>query len=307
MSWRKAISTFFKHFSLYACLLLPLSALAAYPNMIDKNASSSSQWIFSRANACLQSDNITHIAANGECLALQTYFSKTLPTAHPILLIFIHGDGIPGGGPSDYLKYQATKFSTKDVVPVVLIRPGYYDSYNNYSTGESYAFSNNGFPGDNYPAQTIDTIAAAVSGLKDFYQPRCTILIGHSGGAIMSGVIMGKFPGLANGAVLASVIGNMQKWANEHHYGNYPNSLSPDAFVANIPKKTFMYIISGTADTNTYPALTKDYFALLKKHGINVFWRSVINGDHNSIVLTTTTEFDQAIHDAILQCPKTEK
>jgi predicted esterase len=289
----------------YIILFITLinTAYAAYPNMIDKNASTSTQWIFSRANACLQADNISRIAANGECLALQTYYASTAPSSHPILLIFIHGDGVPGGGPSDYLKYQATKFSKPNVVPVILIRPGYYDSYGQYSTGESYAFNHNGYPGDNYPPQTIATLAAAVSQLKEFYHPRCTILIGHSGGAIMSGVIMGKYPGLANGAVLASVINNVQQWADKHGYGLYPNSLSPDKFIGSIPKKAFIYIISGTADTNTYPEMAKKYFDLLEKQGVQAYWRPVTNGDHNSIVLSQTIEFDKAIEEAISQCP----
>ena len=55
------------------------------------------------------------VAANGECLALQTYWNKKLPRKNSILLIFIHGDGIPGGGPADYLKYTAAKFVEQDI------------------------------------------------------------------------------------------------------------------------------------------------------------------------------------------------
>jgi len=263
-----------------------VSAYCAYPGELPKNASTDTKWIFSRANACLNANNVTRIAANGECLALQTYFGKTMPSPRPILLVFIHGDGIPGGGPSDYLKYQATKFIAPDVVPIVLIRPGYYDSYGRYSTGESYAFVGHGYPNDSYRPYTVATLADAVRKLKDFYQARCTILVGHSGGAMMSGIILGKYPKLANGAVLASVVGDVHAWAKNHKYGDYPNSLSPEDFIKNIPKKDFVYIVSGTKDQNTYPAMSKAYYEQLKQVGIHAYWYPEKGGTHNSVVLS---------------------
>lgn len=279
------------------------SAFAAYPEYLSQNMPQDVRWTFSRASACLQADNIHRTAANGECLALQTYFTEHLPTKNPVLLIFIHGDGIPGGSPSDYLKFQATKFSKPDIVPVVLIRPGYYDSYNNYSTGESYEFSNHGYPADSYRPETVATLAAAVANLKNFYQPRCTILIGHSGGAMMSGVILGKYQNLVNAAVLASVVGDVPRWSKAHHWGDYSHSLSPYMFVKPIPPTTGIYIVSGANDTNTYPAMAKDYYNLLKQQGKKVFWYSQATGDHDSVVLTQTQAFEQAITDAIGQCP----
>lgn len=285
-------------------IIASLTAYAAYPGELPKSASPITKWIFSRANACLNANNITRVAANGECLALQTYFGKTMPSPHPVLLVFIHGDGIPGGGPSDYLKYQATKFTSPNVVSVVLIRPGYYDSYDHYSTGESYAFSDHGYPNDNYRPHTVVTLAAAVKRLKDFFQTRCTILVGHSGGAMMSGIILGKYPELANGAVLASVVGNVHAWAKKHKDGDYPHSLSPDTFIDSIPKKDFVYIVSGTQDQNTYPAMSKAYYEKLKQAGIDAYWYPETGGTHNSIVLSQVKQFDNAIQDAIRECPK---
>ena len=240
-------------------MIIAGGAMAAYPHTLPAAASSQTRWVFSRANACLKADNITRVAANGECLVLQTYLPPVLVKPHPILVVFIHGDGIPGGGPSDYLKFQATAFSSGQVVPVVLIRPGYYDSYNHYSTGESYAFYNQGYPGDSYRPHTVATLAAAVAKLKAFYHPKATLLVGHSGGGIMSGIILGQYPGLADGAVLASVVGNVHRWGQKHGWGRYIHSLSPNDFVNTIPLKDRIYIVSGTNDKNTYPAMTPAY------------------------------------------------
>ncbi len=283
-------------------LIFSLSTYAAYQQGVPKNDSSYTKWVFLHADACLNSNNITRVATNGECLALQTYFGKTMPSPHPVLLVFIHGDGIPGGAPSDYLKYQATKFIARDVVPVVLIRPGYYDSYGHYSTGESYAFAGHGYPNDSYRPHTVATLAAAIKSLKNFYQARCTILVGHSGGGMMSGIILGKYPGLANGAVLASVVGDVHVWARKHKYGSYPNSLSADDFINQIPKRDFVYIVSGTKDQNTYPAMSHAYYKQLKTAGINAHWYTEIGGTHNSVVLSQVKQFDNAIQAAITQC-----
>lgn len=276
------------------------ASFAAYPNQIQ-GMPATTQWVLGRANACLDDNHLTHIAANGQCLAIQTYMNE-LPAPHPILLVFIHGDGIPGGSPADYLKFQATQFVSNHVVPIVLIRPGYYDSYGNYSTGNSYAFSANGYPSDGYRPEVIETIADAVAELKSFYHPSCTVLVGHSGGAMMSGIILGKYPNLVNGAVLASVTYNVHAWASKHGWGNWPNSLSPSNWVDKIPKQDFIYIISGTDDTDTYPEMTLQYVNVLKQADVNTHFISVLGGTHNSIVIDTPQEFDAAIKNAIENC-----
>lgn len=279
-------------------------AYSAYENQITKSMNKSTQWIFQHANACLLSDNVHRVNANGECLAMQTYSSNNIQhRTHPNLLIFIHGDGIPGGGPSDYLKYQATRFANQDTVATVLIRPGYYDSYGNYSTGESYAFACNGYPCDGYRPKVVQTLASAIEKLKQYYQPRCTILVGHSGGAIMSGIILGKYPNLANGAVLASVTYNVLEFSKRHPgWGEWKKSLSPDAYINKIPKQDFIYIISGNKDDDTYPDLARKYYSALEKSGIDAKFISVPNGTHNSIVLDQAKEFDDAIDMALKKC-----
>ncbi len=282
-------------------LLFVANAKAAYQDELT-GMPAGQKWVMGRANSCLMADDITHVAANGQCLAIQTYMNE-LPTPHPILVVFIHGDGIPGGSPSDYLKFQATHFVTDHVVPVVLIRPGYYDSYGHYSTGNSYAFAVNGYPSDGYRADVVTTLADAVMQLKQFYHPSCTILVGHSGGAMMSGIILGKYPDLANGAVLASVTYNVHAWAKKHGWGSWPNSLSPSDWVNQVPKQDFVYVISGTADTNTYPEMTLQYVNALKQAGVNTHFVSVPGGDHNSVVLDDAQAFDSAISDAISNCP----
>lgn len=277
---------------------------STYPQELDNTMSESTRWIFSRANACLRADNIHRVNANGECLAIQTYYQNNqVPPSHSRLLIFIHGDGIPGGGPSDYLKYQATKFVDTHTIAIVVIRPGYYDSYDNYSTGESHAFAYHGYPDDAYRENTIATLAATIQSLKNFYRPSCTILVGHSGGGMMSGVILGKYPNLVNGAVLASITNNVHQWTRMHGWGNWIHSLSPHEWIKKIPRQTYVYVISGTDDENTYPKLAYEYYDSLKNANVDAHFIAVPKGTHNSIVNDNVNEFNKAITDALNQCP----
>lgn len=289
------------NFLLLAGLLVAAGGLfAAFKQALPRTLSTQARWVFERAGPCLNNDHVTRLAAHGQCLALQTYYAKQAVHPQPILLIFIHGDGIPGGGPADYLKVQATQFSHTDVVPIVLIRPGYYDSYGHYSTGNGYGFACDGYPCDGYRPQVVATLAAAIANLKQFYQPRAVILVGHSGGAMMSGIILGKYPQLVDAAVLASVTYNVKAWAASHQgWGSWNQSLSPSDFVAKIPKKDLVYILSGEQDRNTWPKMARQYYSALKKHGVDAHFVSVPKANHNSVVLAKAQAFHQAIQQVL--------
>ena len=161
---------------------------------------------------------------------------------------------------------------------------------------------NHGYPYDSYQPHIVATLADAVKNLKTFYAARCTILVGHSGGGIMSAIILGKYPGLANNAVLASIVGNPREWASKHGFGDFKNSLLPNDFVNGIPKQDYVYIVSGDNDTNTYPDMAKSYYDLLIKRGVHAQWLSVLGGTHNSVVLSDAKAFEEAIQAAIDRC-----
>jgi predicted esterase len=241
------------------------------------------------------------VNANGEHLVIQTYHSQH-HNPHPRLLIFIHGDGSAGDPPADYLKYQAVKFVDANTVAVVLIRPGYCDSNNNYSSGKRNALDSYGHPCDGYSAKMVATLAAAVAELKKYYQPRCTILIGHSGGAIMSGIILGKYPHLVDGAVLASVIYNVMKLSQRHQWGSWTQSLSPNTWINSIPKNTVIDIVSGNRDEITYPDLAYQYYLALKQADVSTNFISVPNGTHNSVVTDQAQYLNDAIKNVLIAC-----
>ncbi len=205
-------------------------------------------------------DNRARVAANDECLEIRTYGESAERTS---LIVFIHGDGYRGG-PSDYMYPLAQKFGAKGVVAVGLIRPGYYDSWGNHSTGNSYR------EWDNYQPDVIETVAAAVMVLKTHYEAEYVVLAGHSGGSAISGVIIGKYPGLVDAVVLGACPCNVPDWRiMRRGRNNWPLSLSPHDFIGKIDMETTVVAVTGGNDGNTEPVLARDYVASLNTSLLN--------------------------------------
>jgi predicted esterase len=228
-------------------------------------------------------DNRTRVAANDECLVIKTYGDTDERTS---LIIFIHGDGYrPDPSdytPSDYMHKGAQLFGAKGVVAISLIRPGYFDSKGNHSTGNSHR------DGDNYQPDVIATVAAAVKVLKKHYKAEYVLLAGHSGGSAISGVIIGKYPGLVNAAVLGACPCNVADWRTMRRgYNSWSLSLSPHDFIGKIDKKTKVIAITGAADDITVSVLARDYVAKIKARGINATFIEVPGVGHNGIVFTS--------------------
>ena len=228
------------------------------------------------AQSCV-ADNETFVAANDECLAIRAYGERAEQTS---LVVLIHGDGYRGG-PSDYLYRNARALGSEGVVAVGLIRPGYYDSEGNQSTGNSHR------DGDNYQIDVIETVAAAIKELKSHYEAEHVILVGHSGGSAISGVILGKYPDLANAALLSACPCNVPEWRTMRRgYNNWTLSLSPHDFIDAIDQKTNVVTITGGDDDNTVSVLGRDYADTLKTNGLNARHVEVSGIGHDGIVKT---------------------
>ena len=95
----------------------------------------------------------------------------------------------------------------KNHVSIGLLRPGYIDHKNRKSDGiKGLAV------GDNYDDERVSIIAGAIKNLKTRYQAKKLILVGHSGGAAISGKILALFPQLADVAILVSCPCDVNAW-----------------------------------------------------------------------------------------------
>jgi dipeptidyl aminopeptidase/acylaminoacyl peptidase len=86
--------------------------------------------------------------------------------------------------------------------------------------------------------------------------------------------------GLIDAAVLVSCPCDIARWLRNHRRPPWPRRLSPDFFVARVPKTTEVVAITGTLDDNTFPALAEDYVERLARRGIPARFVAVAGAGH---------------------------
>jgi predicted esterase len=222
---------------------------------------------------CLN-DKITRVTGKDECLAIHT-FVKNSETKIKNLVIFIHGDQSDNGPVSGMINNAQGTTVPNGTIKIAILRPGYFDKAGNKSTG------NDCVRRDCYTVTNLDEMTAAVQSLKNHYKPSRTILIGHSGGAATSGIMIGRTPGIAEGAILLACPCNISQWRFMQNRSGPYNSLSPSDFIKNIPKTTKVFAITGASDTNTQDVLARDYVKSLTDLNIYAQYKSLPNVDHN--------------------------
>ncbi len=193
--------------------------------------------------------------------------------SRPVLAVFVHGD-VSAGGPADYMYSYARQFASgrKNVVAVALLRPGYYDRTGHRSDG-----SDNGRR-DTFHSGNNSAVAGAIRELRQRYNARSVVALGHSGGAGTIGVVAGNNPGLINGLVLVSCPCDVPAWNASR--GRRPGAAqSPVDYVSGIPGGTPIVAVTGQADDNTHPALATDYVAKAQARGLPAK-AQIVGGGH---------------------------
>ena len=223
---------------------------------------------------CDSPDNETRVRGNKECLVIRT-FRPASPAEAPKLLVFLHGD-LSDGGAADYIYDLARDAVADGRVVVALLRPGYFDSAGNQSSGD------NGNRQDSYTKHNVDAIAAALKALREHHKASHLVVVGHSGGAAISGVILGRHPGVADAAVLAACPCFVAEWRAGRR--RWTQSLSPDEVIKHVPVATRVLALTGDADDRTRPTLAADYVNALVKRGLPARFELVPGASHNEVV-----------------------
>lgn len=221
-------------------------------------------------NATASSGSGQWVGSGQQRLWAQVYRSSKL-SAHPTLVVVVHGDAPFNKPDYQYTLAQQVAQANPDVVAVGLLRPGYTDPAGHQSIGERGETT-----GDNYTPAVIDAIAAALDTLKAHYHAGRVVVAGHSGGAAITADLLGRHPGVANAALLASCPCNVAAWRahmKRHLKGgaiwDIPvASVSPEQVVARIPATTRVALLVGTADSIAPKALTQEYYGRLRQQGI---------------------------------------
>lgn len=218
--------------------------------------------------SCEAADNLTLISGGKDCLAIFTYGANQ-PMTNGILLVYLHGD-LSSGGPADGFREMAETMARPGRrITVVLVRQGYADSTGRQSTGSHFGRS------DNATEQNIDGIGEALAKLKSLHNATRLVVIGHSRGSNIAGVLLGRRPGLINAALLFSCpcdLATRESFKRDSRRGvsmGY-RSLSPLDSVNAMPQDTWVATITGTVDDNTMRSYLTMWHGALTKRGIAV-------------------------------------
>jgi pimeloyl-ACP methyl ester carboxylesterase len=225
-------------------------------------------------------------------LKTSVYRSSGL-SPHPALLVVLHGDA-PFNKP-DYQDTFAAKVAAgySDVIAAAILRPGYTDPQGNTSEGDRGLAT-----GDNYNAQNVDALAAAISELRRRFKARRVVMVGHSGGAAITANILGRHPALVDAALLVSCPCDVKRWrAHMFQKTGIPTfqgliaTLSPIDLVSGIADRTTISMIVGAKDDVAPPDLSEAYRSALARLGKHVQLTELKDQGHeillNPVVLQT--------------------
>ena len=238
-------------------------------------ACSAPLWAASTAESCAAGDMLDAVRGDKLCLAVETIKGASAADKGATLVVLLHGD-VSSGKAADY-HYEigrAVVAADPSAIAVAILRPGYFDSQGKRSDG-----SDNGRR-DHYTATNIDSVAAVIKTLRERYSPSRTLLVGHSGGSAFTGVILGRHPGLVDGAVLASCPCDIVAWRDARG-SRWNYSLSPSSFADRVPATARVIAITGARDTNTDSRFGRNYVQSLTRRGVAAEFQEVPEAGHD--------------------------
>lgn len=231
-----------------------------------------------RAAPCTD-DTPTRVTGQHECLVVRMFRSVEIAAA-PALVVVVHGDiNTSAAAPATTHVPIAESLAAdhRNVVVAALWRPGYHDGAGNASTGDSHGHI------DNYTAANVDAVAGAVAALKRRTGASRTIFVGFSGGGAFAALVIGRHPGLVDGAAVIACPCDLVAWRRNRNVRLWTRSESPGDYLDRVPPTTRVVAIAGDRDTTTPAYLTRDYAERLAARGVPARTWIIPGGTHLSV------------------------
>ena len=105
------------------------------------------------------------------------------------------------------------------------------------------------------------------------------MVVGHSGGAATTAVLLGMKPGLIDGAVLVACPCDVAAWRSGRRA--WSRSENPILWADRVGRATRVVALTGDRDDNTAPELARGYVAALAARGIDAVFRALPGESHN--------------------------
>jgi predicted esterase len=226
------------------------------------------------AATCSAQDHELRVSGASQCLLMRR-FGDTEPDA---MVVWIHGD-VSSGLPANYhfgiAQKAVEQLAPAKVLSVALVRPGYSDGTGDSS---SVAFLHSG-RSDHYTKENLLEVGAAIERLRAKFQPKTVVVVGHSGGAATTAVLLGLSPKLIDAAVLVACPCDLVAWrVGKREWGRSEN---PIKWVDKVEPTTRVVALTGAKDDNTLPELARVYTEALKQRGVPATFQLLPDDTHN--------------------------
>jgi len=214
--------------------------------------------------------------AGGECI--QYFTSKGDREGY--LNILVHGTWPDGTNTlGRYSPFAEILSFNTDITTVAVALPG----YSNSSTNNFTALAHEGVKNLAAKEEYIHFLSDLVKELKYRFEAQTVTYIGHSAGAMMGGTLAGFEPNLINNAVL---VGGRY---NIHEEDKATGLVSIVDVIDEVSKDTKFLLIYGEKDKISPAKVTKNFYELASKKGLDVKIVEVKNGVHLDLDMTDTS------------------
>ena len=240
--------------------------------------------------SCEEADNFNWVRGDNHCFAIATVLpAKAVPK--PVLRVYLHGDNSRArkrGFPSSYMYAYAAR-TPPDTVSVAMLRPEHFDHEGRQSSDKTYGRRNW------ETAEDIDEIAAAARRLRKHHNASRVVMIGHSGGANTSAVMLGRHPGTADAALLVGCACDKVAKAEYHGRRVRDQDLNPLDYVDDIPPKTRIIAVTGSRDDTNPASICRPYISRLKERGLSARLDIVQGAKHGYTAMAFSTAYKTAL------------
>ncbi len=217
-----------------------------------------------------------YLFASGECI----HYFKSKGDREGYLNIIVHGTWPDGTNVlGRYSPFAETIALNTDITTVAVALPGYSDS----STNNFTALAHEGVKNLAAKEEYINFLVDLIKELKDRFEAQTITYIGHSAGAMMGATVTGFEPDLIQNAVL---VGGRY---DIHEKDKSNGLISIIDVIDKVSKETKFLLIYGENDKISEPKVTKDFYEIASKKGLDAKLIKVKNGVHLDLDMSDTS------------------
>lgn len=223
------------------------------------------------AQPCPQ-DDASRVSGVAQCLLVRAYG----PARADVLVAWLHGD-LSSGGRANYHFALAERSAAAlpGIAALALVRPGYPDGAGASSGVAALHAGRN----DHYTKENVEEVGAALAKLRERAGAKRLVVVGHSGGAATTAILLGMRRGLIDAAVLVACPCDLAQWrVGRRAWGRSEN---PIAWVDRVDATARVVALTGDADDNTAPALAERYVGALRARGVDATFVLLPGESHN--------------------------